>query len=303
MNGLYNDLSTKVKKSIERLKTFEPEEGYYLAYSGGKDSDVIRILADLANVKHENVHNLTTVDAPETIQYIKSLPDVRINQPFYKDGKFKSMWNLIVKKGSPPLRMSRYCCSEFKENNGKDRVVITGVRWAESARRRETADVVKIIGKPKTNQKLAMDLNVDFKVTRQGGLIMNDDNDENRRMVEQCYRTSKVIVNPIVEWSDSDVWEFLRYYGCRSNPLYECGYSRIGCIGCPMSGQKEMQREFNLYPIYRANYVRAFDKMIEKRINDGKTTGLWTDGESVMRWWLGEDSRQTIFAFDEFEET
>lgn len=292
-------LSTKVKKSIERLKAFEPEEGYYLAYSGGKDSDCIKILAQLAGVRFDAVHNLTTVDAPETIQYIKSQQDVKIRSNFYNDGTFKSMWNLIVKKGSPPLRMSRYCCSELKEANGKGRIVITGVRWAESTRRKESADVVKIIGKPKTNQKLATNLDVDFTVTRQGGLIMNDDNDKSRRMVEQCYRTSKTIINPIVEWTDSDVWEFLRHYGCRSNPLYECGYSRIGCIGCPMAGAKGMKKEFARYPLYRENYVRAFDKMIQKNIEKGiEVRNNWADGEAVMCWWLGEDSRQITFVFN-----
>ena len=57
------------KTAICRLKSFEPEnEPYYGCYSGGKDSDVIRILFNLADVKHELVHNLTTVDAPETVR-------------------------------------------------------------------------------------------------------------------------------------------------------------------------------------------------------------------------------------------
>lgn len=79
----------KVQKSIKRLKAFEP---YYLCYSGGKDSDCIRILADLAGVKHDIEHNLTTVDAPETVRYIKSIPDVKIEMPKY------SMWQLIEKR-------------------------------------------------------------------------------------------------------------------------------------------------------------------------------------------------------------
>lgn len=47
-------------------------------------------------------------------------------------------------------------------------------------------------------------------------------------MVEHCYRTRKTMVNPIVDWTDEDVWEFLTHYGCKSNPLYECGFKRIG---------------------------------------------------------------------------
>lgn len=281
-----NDLQKKIDKAIQRLKSFEPEDGYYLAYSGGKDSDCIRILAELANVKHENVHNLTTVDAPETVQYIKSLPDVRIERPRI------SMWRLIEKKGIPPTRLTRYCCSEFKERYGQGKIVVTGVRWAESVSRSESADVVQIIGKPKTNQRLAEEIGAEYSITNQSGLIMNTDNDENRRMVEMCYRTSKTMINPIIDWTDNDVWKFLNYYGCKSNPLYECGFKRIGCIGCPMAS-KHRYEEFRLYPKYRENYVRAFNRMIKARIANGKTVNsAWRDGEAVMRWWLGEDSTQ-----------
>lgn len=107
---------------MERLKAFEPDDGYYLAYSGGKDSDCIKILAYLAGVKFEAVHNLTTVDAPETFYYIRDQKDVRIESPEL------SMWQLIVKKGFPPTRLIRYCCSELKERGGNGKVVVTGVR-------------------------------------------------------------------------------------------------------------------------------------------------------------------------------
>lgn len=90
----------KEQRAIEYLRMFEPEEQpYYLCYSGGKDSDCIRILAQLAGVRHEIHHHLTTVDAPETVQYIKSIPNVMIDYPKI------SMWRLIVKKMMPPTRI------------------------------------------------------------------------------------------------------------------------------------------------------------------------------------------------------
>lgn len=110
---------SKEQKAIERIKFYEPDDGYYLAYSGGKDSDCIKILAQLAGVKFEAHHNLTTVDAPETVQYVKSQPDVKIDISRYSDGKPVTMWNLIVKKLLPPTRLARYCCSELKERGGK----------------------------------------------------------------------------------------------------------------------------------------------------------------------------------------
>lgn len=282
-----DSLLNKVKKSVERLRAFEPEEGYFLAYSGGKDSDVIKILAYLANVKFEAVHNLTSVDAPETVNYIKSQKDVKIEKPGDKDGSQITMWNLIPLKGSPPLRISRYCCSYLKECGGEGKIVITGVRWAESVKRKQNGGIIKFIGKPKTTQKLADEIGADYGVTKQGGIVLNNDNNESRRMVETCYRTRKTTLNPIIDWSDDDVWEFLKHYGCKSNPLYEGGFDRIGCIGCPMAGKNMREKEFERYPVYKNNYIKAFDRMIEIRREQGKRTDeKWTSGEAVFEWWI-----------------
>ncbi len=276
-------------KAIQRLKAFEPKtEPYYLCYSGGKDSDVIRILADLAGVKHDIVHNHTTVDAPETVRYVRSIPNIKISYPE------KSMWQLIVDKGMPPTRLVRYCCSELKERGGQGRVKITGVRWAESIKRKENTDVVKIIGAPKTTQKYAQEIGANYRVSKQRGLVMNDDNDESRRMVEHCYRTTSTMVNPIVDWTDENVWDFLKHYGCKSNPLYECGWNRIGCIGCPMAG-KHRYTHFRIYPKYKNLYIHAFDRMIKKRLVDGKETTLWKSGEECFKWWMKEDPNQITF--------
>ncbi|MFT3952753.1 MAG: phosphoadenosine phosphosulfate reductase family protein [Oscillospiraceae bacterium] len=285
------------KTAIARLKNFEPDDGYYLCYSGGKDSDCIKILAHLAGVKFETVHNLTTVDAPETVRYIKSQPDVKIDEPKM------SMWKLIEKKRMPPTQLSRFCCEVLKERGGFGKVKVTGVRWAESSSRSTNADLIKIIGKPKTTQKKADSMNADYKVTKQGGLILNNDNDESRRLVEHCYRTTNTMVNPIIDWGDSDVWKFLRHYGCNSNPLYyTTGCQRVGCIGCPMGGAQGMMRDFARYPIYKQNYIKAFDRMIEARKRDGlPVDAQWQDGKHVMAWWLREDINQISFLEDEDE--
>lgn len=281
----------KEQQAIKWLQLFEPkaeEEPYYLAYSGGKDSDAILILAELAGVRYEAVHNHTTVDAPETVYYVRSKPNVRINYPAL------SMWRLIVKKLMPPTRISRYCCEEIKEHGGEGRRVVTGVRRAESVRRRESVGLAKILGKPKTTQQKAEELGAEYRVTKQGGLILNNDNTEARELVEHCVMRSKVMINPIYDWADEDVWEFLGHYGCKSNPLYECGFKRIGCIGCPMVS-KHRYLEFARYPKYKENYIRAFDRMLQHRRELGKPAKDWETGIDVFRWWMEEDFRQVTF--------
>lgn len=287
----------KEKRAIQYLQAFEPEsEPYYLCYSGGKGSDTIKILAHLAGVKFEAVHNHTTVDAPETVRYIRSQSDVRVDYPDI------TMWKLIEKKLMPPTRLARYCCEVLKERGGAGRLKITGVRKAESNARNHNNGVINVIGKPKTMQKKADEDGLEWSLAGKGGIILNHDNDTSRRFVEHCYRTTTTMVNPIVDWTDTDVWEFLRHYGCQSNPLYECGFKRIGCIGCPMAS-KTRYTEFARYPAYKRNYIKAFDRMLQRRAERGlPTNAAWSDGVSVFKWWMEEDPLQLTFLLDEFEE-
>lgn len=280
------------EKAIARLQAFAPrddQEPYYLAYSGGKDSDTILILAELAGVRYEAVHNLTTADAPETVYYIRSKPNVSINRPDI------SMWELIPQKLMPPTRLIRYCCSYLKERGGCGRKVVTGVRLAESVTRRNNGGLIKILEYKKKILEKAYELGVELEPTGKGGLILNNDNTESRELVEHCYMQSKVLVNPIYDWTDSDVWQFLQYYGCKSNPLYECGFKRIGCIGCPMALNKRYTH-FRFYPKYKDNYIHAFDRMLIVRQERGlKVKNGWTSGESVFKWWMNEDVNQLSF--------
>lgn len=276
----------KEKIAIERLKAFEPEsEPYYLCYSGGKDSDTIRILATLAGVKHDIVNNHTTVDAPETVRYIRTIPNVQIKMPE------KTMWQLIEERLMPPTRIVRYCCSELKERGGAGRKKVTGVRWAESTGRKRNQGAITVIGKQATMAKEAEARGLDYLQTEKGGIVMNDDNADTRRFVEHCYRTTSTLVNPIIDWTDEDVWQFLHHYGCESNPLYKCGFKRIGCIGCPMVSKAERIMEFNRYPKYKENYLRAFGRMLKKRHEKGLDT-KWKTPEEVFAWWMGDDPNQ-----------
>lgn len=284
---------TKLEIAIQRLKSFEPPEGYFLAFSGGKDSQCIYHLAQMAGVKFDAHYYVTSVDPPELIYFIREYyPDVIFDVPHDKNGNRISMWSLIRDAKMPPTRNMRYCCSWLKEANGNKRMTVTGVRWAESAQRKANRGLVNIDGKPKATQKKADELGAKYRINKRGSLVMNEDNDENRRLAEYCYRTQKMLLNPIVDWTDEEVWEFLNDISevphcC----LYDEGLRRIGCIGCPLAGGKEQKHGFERYPKFRALYVRAFDRMIAKRKTDGLPT-TWKNGEEVMRWWLNENTKE-----------
>lgn len=229
---------------------------------------------------------MTTVDAPETVRYVKSIPNIIIERPEL------TMWELIVKHKTPPTRIMRFCCTSQKEYGGKGRIKVTGVRWNESVNRKNNNGLVTIIGKPVTTQKLAKEIGAEYELPKNKkkkySTILNMDNAETRRVVEHCYRTTSTMLNPIIDWTDNDVWEFLHYYSCNSNPLYACGAKRIGCIGCPMQGPKGMIADFEKYPTYKRAYLRAFDRMLIERKKLGLKIGHWQTAEDVMRWWIGE---------------
>jgi len=226
----------KVQMAIERLKTFEPPEGYYLAFSGGKDSQCIYHLAEMAGVKFDAHYNVTTIDPPELVYFIrKYYPTVAWDRPD------KSFLTRIPERGFP-LRRYRWCCREYKERGGSGRRVVTGVRNAESTKR------------------------------------------AGRRMVEQCYRDeTKTYINPIIDWKEEDVWEFIRSNSIPYCKLYDQGFKRIGCIMCPMTHKRK--EEAVIFPGYRKAFERAFEKLWQNR-KDRRAYQRWNNGKEMFEWWL-----------------
>lgn len=263
------DLEPKIKRAIENLKLFEEmalkmnPEGYYLSFSGGKDSQVIYHLAQMAGVRFKAHYHITTVDPPELVRFVRdTYPDVERERPR------TNMWNLIVKKQFPPTRKIRYCCSELKEHGGEGSFVITGVRWAESESRKKW-DLAQIQKK-------------DSKI-----ILLNNDNHEKRRLLENCATKGKYILNPIIDWTLEEVWCFLHRYVQTYCTLYDCGFSRLGCIGCPMTSVRKRKWELQRYPKYKRLYLKTFERMLQERtLRQEENYPRWKSAEEVYEWWL-----------------
>lgn len=306
-----SELEQKVQKSIERLKAFEPEEGYYLAFSGGKDSVVCKTLLDMSGCKYDAHYRVTSVDPPELVRFIKNEhPDVAREIPRYSNtiryeplrGKPITMWNLIPMKMLPPTRVTRYCCSNLKESGGDGRMTVTGVRWAESLKRKNNHGAITVSSK----NAYEFENNDNFQKSQYGGFMSNNDNVETRQMVERCYQHHRITVNPIVDWSDREVWDFIRGNGIPYCELYNEGFHRLGCIGCPLAGRRDRESEFARWPKYKSAYLHAFEKMLEERKRRNKMGESWrigTTAKDVWNWWMNYDVLPgQISWFDEEEE-
>ena len=269
--------------AIERLKAASDmslrlfKQPLVITYSGGKDSDVLLHLAEISGIPFEVLHSLTTADAPETVRHVydtlKRLEGkgikCTVDKHVQSDGNRVTMWNLIPRKLMPPTRLARYCCAELKEGGGKGRFIATGVRWAESTARKKNRGTLEVLA----------------TTGRKNNFVLLNDNDEKRRLFETCQLKGERVVNPIIDWQEADVLDYAAAEKICMNPLYCEGFRRVGCIGCPMASSSRIM-EFARYPKFKAAYIRAFDKMLARRMAKGKDAHSWRSGVDVFHWWM-----------------
>ena len=122
-------LKKKIEQSIKLLRSIPQDKGQItIAYSGGKDSDVILELAKMAGIPFKAVYHSTTIDPPGTIRHVEE-NGVEISRP--KEPFFR-----LLQKHGYPSRFARYCCKLLKERYDSD-IVVQGIRASESNARAE----------------------------------------------------------------------------------------------------------------------------------------------------------------------
>ena len=257
-------LQEKILHSVELIRkaeklalAYDPENGYYNTFSGGKDSQCLYHIVKLAGVKHKTHMNLTSVDPPEVIRFVKTqYPDVDLIKPE------KSIYQYAVDMKILPTMRVRWCCAKFKESSGAGKVTLIGIRHAESTRRAKRNEVEI------DNRKFSGNLDEldDYRKARnaqkrgrkpKGYREVTIVNATGERTLGCIRGKESLLISPIINWTDDDVWTFLNTLGITHCELYDQGWHRIGCIGCPMSSAKQKILENERWPHVKRNWIKA----------------------------------------------
>ena len=255
------DTSKLVKNSISRCIEFQNrEEGRItiLAFSGGKDSIIAYMMAVLSGIHFTPIYSPTSVDPPELIHYI-----LKIFNPWAESNLY------------PTIRFAKYNTWKSGELKGKQKTM-----WALLSNRaipptrlqRYCCDELK----ERTGEK------GDTVIT---GVRWAESTSRSKQTMVSFYK-GRIMVRPIVDWSEVEVWSYIIENNIPYCELYDKGFDRLGCIGCPLGSNQK--KELALYPNYRKLYIKAFDNMTIYRNKKGMRMDGWKNGEDVMKWWLGD---------------
>ena len=221
------ELQKKIDSSIKLLRAVQksrPNEIIEVAYSGGKDSDVILQLAKEAGINYEAIYKNTTIDPPGTIKHAQEM-GAEIHQPK------KTFFQLIEENGLPS-RFSRHCCKFLKEYKILDKVVI-GIRREESTKR---ADIYK-----------------EPTECRFYG--------SKKEHVEAIYPILEWETKDVADFlQDRRIKCAPVYYD--ENGMFHAE-RRLGCMCCPLASKKKRIEQFRKYPGMVKQYVRRCRKYRE----------------------------------------
>lgn len=218
------ELQRKIDGSIRLLRTIQaahPDDVIEIAYSGGKDSDIILQLAKEAGINYRAIYKNTTIDPPGTIAHVRAM-GAEVLQPK------QSFFKLVEQKGMPN-RYARFCCEKLKEYKVLD-VVVMGVRRAESAKRAENYN--------------------EPTECRYYGSKKNH--------VEAIYPLLEWSNNDVREFIQDRGITLAPLYYDKNGALHV--ERRLGCVGCPLASRKQRLKELKKYPNIVRAYAKALGK-------------------------------------------
>lgn len=262
-------LKKKIQHSVELIRKaekialmYDPDNGFYNTFSGGKDSQALFHIVKMAGVKFQTHMSLTSVDPGDVIRFVKTeYPSVIRHKPEM------SIFQKAAERGILPTMRVRWCCADFKESAGAGKVTLIGIRKEESARRAKRHEVEVSRKKFSGNLDEFEDWSkseIERKTKRKSKRKINEDEFSVKTNNEiRCINgKDSILISPIFDWTEKDVWYFLNNIikapHCK---LYDEGYKRLGCILCPMSQYKQKLKEMQRFPHAKRNWIEAIKKI------------------------------------------
>lgn len=262
LDNLINESISKIQHAEKLALSLQPDAGFWVAFSGGKDSQVLLKLVQLAGVKYQAIYNVTTNDPPENVYFIrKEYKEVIFNHPS------RNFYKLIEKKGLPTI-FHRFCCEYLKESSGAGFLVLTGVRREESAKRAKY-DELAIISRRKEHSFREEKVSIDSLLETNHSCIRGKD---------------KITLRPILDWSNIDIWDFIKSFNLPINPCYS-KFGRVGCMFCPFSSVAQIRYYEAQYPKFKELIIKSMDKYVRNH-----DCNLLTSADDYYEWWLSKKS-------------
>ena len=255
--------AVKLLQHYERVALQLNPDGYFLCFSGGKDSQLLYLLAKLSNVQFRAYFSNTTNENPKNIKFIREkYSDVRFLNPK------KNFYQLVSEKGLPTITR-RYCCSVLKENAGAGYVVLTGERREESKKREKYATISHQSRNENRNRDIA-----DFEEIK-----------------HECVKgKDKIRVRPLLEFTEKEVFDILKKFAVPINPCYK-NHNRIGCIFCPFAKKQEIEEYCLQFPRAKKTLLKSLEQYLAKSDNN-----LLDNAEEYFEWWLTKKSIKKYIA-------
>ena len=248
-------------QSAERLSlALGSEYGLYVAFSGGKDSQVLLDLVKCSLVEYKAFYNVTTNDPPKNVYFIRQYyPEVKFVHPE------KNFFQLVSERGMPLIKR-RYCCDVLKETHSAGNVVLTGVRANESKKRSRYHEV-EVRSRRKENM-------INFKER-----TIDDIMEQEHRCIKG---KDSVMVYPLLNWTEQDVWDYIQHQQLPINPCYEVSH-RVGCMFCPFTKRAELEYYETKYPKFKERVIDAIRQYHQKR--DVSGTYKYQSAEEYYEQW------------------
>ena len=260
----------KIEESIELIRKGErlalalnPQDGYFVGFSGGKDSQVLLDLVKRSGVKFKAYYSVTTIDPPDNVYFIRdNYPEVKFLYPK------KNFFKLIETRGLPTM-FARYCCAELKEQAGAGNVILTGVR-AEESTKRAKYDEVRIISRRKEHADRSAKHSIESIEQNEHRCIKGKD---------------AIMVYPILKWTGDEVWNYIHENNLPENPCYKIS-GRVGCMFCPFANAEQIDFYEKKYPKFKEQILKHFRIYLE---NNPRTTVNFS-AEDYYDWWKSKKS-------------